>query len=102
MAFLVIIHVPDRDHARAVAERYSAGDVGRVVGLFRWTEPRKTCNGFCDAGKGWTRDITGRVIHCCGGVHPDWKRRVFHGIYEMLGRNLLRHDRTPPTFRNPD
>lgn len=104
MAFVVLIHVSTPTHVRAIVDRYSLGDAGRVVGVYALPAPGvvQTCSGWCKAGQGWTRDASGVMVHVCGGRPTDWRKRIRITLLDMFGINRLPRSRTPAMFQNPE
>lgn len=104
MAFVAMVYATTPEQARAIAERYSRGDAGRIVGVYTLPERGTvtTCRGWCKAGSGWTRDASGVMVHACGGRHPDWRRHIRTALLDMFGINRLPRSRTPAMFQNPE
>lgn len=104
MAFIVMVHATTPEHVRAIVDRYSSGDVGRVVGVYNIPAPGRvrTCSGWCKAGQGWTRDASGVMVHACGGRPKDWRSRIRLSLLDTLGINRLPRSRTPAMFQNPE
>ena len=107
MPFLVMVYARDTQSARAIRDRYSKGDAGRVVGVYRWPSPdTPTCRG-CATKKvtAWSRDPRGGWLVCgtCGHRHPDAARKwLGAALFDWLGYNLLPRRLTPRVFRNPE
>ena len=104
MAFVVMVYATTPEQVRAIDNRYSAGDGGRVVGIYPLPAARtvQTCSGWCKAGQGWRRDASGVMVHVCGGRPTDWRRRIGRTIFDMFGINRLPRSRTPAMFQNPE
>jgi hypothetical protein len=104
MPFVALVYVTEREHVRAIVDRYSSGDAGRIVGVY--TIPRagtvSTCNGWCKEGPGWKRDDSGVMVHACGGRPRDWRARIRISLLDTLGINRLPRSRTPAMFQNPE
>lgn len=108
MPFIAIVHVTTPDQARAIRERYSSGDTGRVVGIYSFPSvdamaPDNTCSGFCRAGGAWKRHPTnGHMIHVCGKRHREWRNRLKVILMDTFGINMMKRESTPRVFQNPE
>lgn len=109
MPFLAVVYVKDAPTANRMMKNWDDtgyADQGyKIVGLFRMPLARdvETCSGFCKAGGAYTRHPRGAVmVHACGRRHRDWRRRIFGGLFDVLGLNLLPRDKTAGIFRNPE
>lgn len=106
MPFVVMVYASTPDQARAIRDRYSAGDAGRVVGVYEWPKSSTpTCERplSCRAGSAYTRHpVRGFMVHACGRRVASWKVSIGRTLFDMLGTNMLKRSRTPSAFRNPE
>ena len=102
MPFLVVIHTDDPDEVRALTSGH------RVVAVYRM--PKRdvpTCAGNCGRNRrhitGWGRHSdSGHMVHAdCQRRTPAWRKTLSGGLFDALGINLLKRDRTPKLFQNP-
>jgi hypothetical protein len=111
MPYLVIVYAKNRKAAETVynANHPDDSNARRVIAAYAFptreeeTEVHAPCAGFGHKTMAWTRSLLGGYMTCqCGGRHPQWRRRVSGGLLDGLGFNLLRRDKTPALFRNPE
>lgn len=105
MPFIAIVYASTPTQAQQIRKRYETGDAGQIVGVYHWpSRDSLTCKGFCSR-KGlqpWSRNRHG-WIECgiCKGRHVDTRKRFIGALLDYLGCNILRRDKTPKAFQNP-
>lgn len=105
MPFLVVVYTPDRTRADMIAKRYSAGDAGTAVGVYRFPSRRDaecTCQSW-GRNDGWTRHPDGHLVHgTCMLRRRDFRTRIRVSFMDWFGMNLIRRSDTPTLFQNPE
>jgi len=110
MPYLAVVYVNDRQ-ARAITERYSGGDAGRIVGLYEFPPksdeecPGSRCPGARHESMfGWGRHKSkGYIVHGnCQRRRKGFRGRIRLSLLDLFGINLLPREITPSIFQNPD
>lgn len=107
MGYLVVKYVKTADQARALQR-----DASNVVAVYKLpardtaTCPGMSCKGRPDGYEGWTSGWgndpeTGMLVHACGRPHKDWRKRLPLTLFQVLGLNRLKRDKTPRLLQNP-
>lgn len=103
--YVIAVHTRDPKLAQWLMSMLDENDGGRVVGLYPIPDKDgPTCTCLRTRKSGWTRNFkTGwMVCDVCG--HPAKHERTNIGVrmFSALGRNLMKRERTPLIFRNPE
>src|SRR6266511_1663425 len=105
MPFVVMVYATTPQEGRQIRDRYTDGDVGRLVGIYPIpkanTEP--TCPGYCkEAGGAWSRHPhRGNIVHACGKRKRGWRASISRALFDTFGINLVPRENTPKMFQNP-
>lgn len=104
MPFIAIVYVTDHTAASRITRRYSSGDAGRIVGLFRFpSRSELKCSGLCiENGKSmWRRSPRGFMFCGVCGSRARKTRSMFLGsLFDRFGANMI--EDAPAAFRTPE